>query len=116
MKRALIILVTLAASIFYSPAGQTETSWYGEECAGRLMANGKPFRPEAYTCASWDFPLGTRLVVRHKNQSVFVTVTDRGPAKRLVSQGRRLDLSRSAFEKLGDLKKGLLTVDVEIVK
>lgn len=112
MRRVLFILGILAASFFYSPAAETTTSWYGAECEGKLMANGQPFRSSAFTCASWDYPLGTTLRVSHKNCTVFVTVTDRGPAKRLVAQGRRLDLSRAAFERLAPLKRGLIRVGV----
>lgn len=113
MKRLMI----LAASIFLftAPGFAVETSWYGAECAGRLMANGKPFDPEAMTCASWDYPLGTKLRVSHGGRSVVVVVTDRGPARRLYAQGRTLDLSRAAFRKLGSLKAGLLEVNIERV-
>jgi rare lipoprotein A len=94
----------------------TTSSWYGAECEGKLMANGKPFNPAAMTCASWDYPLGTRLHVSHfdgrHTQSVWVTVTDRGPAKRLYRKGRRLDLSRAAFERLDSLDKGLIEVSI----
>jgi len=41
---------------------------------------------------------------------VIVTVTDRGPAKRLYNKGRRLDLSRAAFQKLSPLSAGLIRV------
>jgi rare lipoprotein A len=71
----------------------TISSWYGAECEGRLMANGKPFVPSALTCASWDYPFGTQLRIVHNARSIKVTVTDRGPAKRLYRKGRRLDLS-----------------------
>jgi rare lipoprotein A len=111
MKKTLCIL-TLAASILFSPAATTVTSWYGQECEGRPMANGKPFRAAALTCASWDYPLGTRLTVRRGTNVVSVLVTDRGPAKRLVAQGRRLDLSRAAFERLAPLSAGLIKVEV----
>ena len=95
-------------------------SWYGAECAGKPMANGKPFRPEAMTCASWDFPLGTRLTVSarasslsgQRPRSVIVEVTDRGPAKRLL-RSRQIDLSRGAFSALAPLERGLVEVRVE---
>ena len=85
-------------------------SWYGEECRGRLTASGVPFDPAAFTCASYKYPLGTRLLVSHKNCTVLVTVNDRGPAKRLH---RTLDLSRAAFQKLAPLKKGVITVTIQ---
>lgn len=97
-----LLLLTLSASAEIA-------SWYGAECAGKPMANGKPFNPNALTCASWKYPLGTRLKVCHKNCTVFVTVTDRGPAKRL---GRDIDLSRAAFKQLCPLEVGLAEVEI----
>lgn len=65
-------------------------------------------------CASWVYPLGSILEVtnRANGRSVIVTVLDRGPARRL---NRVIDLSKSAFEKIGELKKGIITVDVKKV-
>ena len=67
------------------------------------------------TCASWFYPLGTRLIVHevHNGLSVVVVVTDRGPAHRLVRAGRRIDLSRPAFAVLDGLELGLADVVVE---
>ena len=44
--------------------------------------------------------------------SVIVTVNDRGPAWRLVRQGRTIDLSSVAFAKLADPKLGLIRVKI----
>ena len=88
------------------------TSWYGKECRGKPMAwKAKPFNPDALTCASWFYPLGTKLVVMHGSKTVRVTVTDRGPAKRLLAT-RQLDLSRAAFERIAPLSEGVTTVQV----
>jgi rare lipoprotein A len=84
----------------------TISSWYGAECEGKLMANGKPFNPAAMT------PFGTQLRIVHNARSIKVTVTDRGPAKRLYRKGRRLDLSRAAFKQLAPLDKGLIRVRI----
>lgn len=94
------------------PAAADVASWYGDELRGRKMANGKPFDPDALTCASWFYPLGTRLAISNKDCTVFVTVTDRGPARRLVAQGRTLDLSRAAFRRLAPLRVGLIDVSI----
>jgi len=108
MKLALLILALSGVMAFGGTA-----SWYGQECAGKTMANGHPFIPSRLTCASWNYPLGTRLLVRHKNRSVIVTVTDRGPARRLK---REIDLSWAAFKALADPKVGLISVTIEKVK
>lgn len=94
-------MTLLAASI---------ASWYGFECASQPMANGKPFHPYALTAASWFYPLGTVVQVSHNGRSVRVTITDRGPAKRLVRQGRVIDLSLGAFSRLSHPDTGLITV------
>jgi len=73
------------------------------------MANGKPFDPSALTCASWYYPLGEKLLVSSSGNSVIVTVTDRGPNKRL---GRIIDLSSGSFKRLANLKVGLINVSV----
>lgn len=87
-------------------------SWYGEDHRGLLMANGKPFDPDKLTCASWHYPFGTRLRVSYAGRSVVVTVTDRGPNKRLK---REIDLSRAAFRRLANEKLGLIEVKVDPV-
>lgn len=72
------------------------------------------FRDEGLTCASWDYPLGTKIKVTRTTTkaSVVVLVTDR-TAKRF--KGKRVDLSKSAFSTLtnGNLDQGLCKVEVE---
>lgn len=85
-------------------------SFYGEELRGKPMANGEPFNPDRLTAASWFYPFGTRIRVVHQNRSVVVIITDRGPAKRLVRQGRIIDLSRAAFQTLAHPHLGLIPV------
>lgn len=85
------------------------------------MANGKRFNPDKLTAASWFYPLGTRVRVtirspEFEQRSVLVTITDRGPAKRLVGQGRVIDLGRAAFEKIAEPDLGLVEVTIEPVQ
>lgn len=95
-------------------------SWYGAELAGRPTASGQPFDPSKLTCASWNYPLGTRLRVtfgqkndpKYLTKSVVVLVTDRGPNKRLH---RVIDLSEAAFAQLADTRRGLIPVKIERV-
>jgi rare lipoprotein A len=89
-------------------------SWYGEKHRGLPMANGQGFNPDKLTAASWFFELGTKVVVTHAHRSVVVEITDRGPARRLVNQGRKIDLSRTAFAKLADPDLGLIDVAVKV--
>lgn len=135
MKRPkiLFIIVLAAAVVAHSPAEPTadavarstivpavfevgHASYYSYECAALPMANGKPFDPEKRTCASWFYDFGTVLSVQSLDtgRSTQVTVTDRGPNKRLVRRGRVIDLSKRAFEDICDLEKGLTRVIVTI--
>ena len=90
-------------------------SYYSYECAFNPMANGQPFDPEERTCASWYYDFGTVLVVTSLDTglSTEVVVTDRGPNKRLVKQGRIIDLSKRAFEDICDLRQGLTAVEIK---
>lgn len=107
--------VTLAALLILScPTcyAADRASWYGEKQRGLPMANGRQFNPDKLTAASWYFDFGTMVVVTHANRCVVVEITDRGPAKRLVHEGRKIDLSRAAFTKLADPDFGLIDVTV----
>lgn len=110
--KTFFLIFLLAAS---ASAKSLVASWYGSECAGKQTASGEIFDPERYTCASWDYPLGTWLRVARGNKGVYVLVTDRGPNKRLLGT-RQIDLSRAAFESLGKLSAGLISVEVSEVK
>ena len=93
-------------------------SWYGEDHRGKLMANGRAFDPDQLTAASWFYPFGTRVRVTIDSpsgpeRSIVVTITDRGPAKRLVRDGRIIDLSHGAFRRIADPDRGLVRVRVE---
>lgn len=113
------LVIGAQALAFAGEASLTATgkaSWYGEDHRGRLMANGHPFDPDKLTAASWFYPLGARLLVTsrtpHSTKQVIVTVTDRGPAKRLVRHGRIIDLTHEAFRRLANPDLGLIAVEV----
>lgn len=108
--RAGLKLLALVIFLSFTCEGSETASWYGEKHRGRLMANGQPFDPDRLTAASWFFDLGTKVVVEHGGRRVVVEVTDRGPNRRLVKEGRTLDLSQAAFAKLADPKLGLIAV------
>jgi len=76
------------------------------------MANGKPYDPGAYTCASYDYPFGTVLKVTYEDRSILVRVTDRHDFK------TDLDLSIQAFYDLTlcALYLGRIETQVEVVK
>ena len=127
MKTSVLLLFALAVSACGQPPMPMPAvgiaSWYGEPHRGKLMANGKRFNPDRLTAASWFYPLGTRVRVTLKPElnvlnpqpvrSVVVTITDRGPAKRLMRQGRVIDLTHTAFRQLADSDLGLVEVIVQ---
>ena len=92
------------------------SSYYSYECADLPMANGKPFDPEKRTCASWFYKFGTVLLVKSLDTGrvTQVVVTDRGPNKRLVREGRIIDLSKRAFQDICRLEQGLTRVIVTV--
>jgi len=131
MKRstgqALVILSALSLVAWSEGVAQVIpasglASWYGEELRGKPMANGQKFDPDQLTAASWYYPLGTQVRVTLRSSSarsgapapsVLVTITDRGPAKRLVRRGRIIDLGHAAFKKLASPDLGLVEVTVQ---
>lgn len=106
---AILFLLLLIVAVCHAESGTA--SWYGESLRGSRMANGRPFDPDAFTCAAWNWPLGTCLRVSRGNKNCVVFVTDRGPARRLH---RLIDLSEAAFKRIADLRLGLVQVIVEL--
>jgi rare lipoprotein A len=88
-------------------------SWYGEPFHGRVAADGKVFNMYALTGAHRTLPLGTvvRVVNAVNGKSLLIRITDRGP----YIEGRMLDLSYAAAERLGMAEQGLSPVLVEVV-
>ncbi len=83
-------------------------SWYSrtDKNINEHTANGEKFNDTLKTCASWDYPFGTRLLVINPLNGKWVVcrVNDRGPAKHL---NRQVDLTKGAFRKIADLRHGL---------
>ncbi|RUO29531.1 septal ring lytic transglycosylase RlpA family protein [Aliidiomarina sanyensis] len=97
--------------------GYTETgvaSYYAMKYQFRQTANGERFNQLAMTAAHKTLPFGTRVRVTNltNNQSVVVRINDRGP----FIEGRIIDLSRSAFSRIGDLNSGLVQVKIEVIE
>jgi rare lipoprotein A len=91
-------------------------TWYGERERGKLMANGRPFNPDALTAASWNYPLGSKLRLVYGHKSVLVEVTDRGGARAFMQFGKVVDLSHAAFARLEKPAVGTLRVKIHRVE
>jgi rare lipoprotein A len=106
----MIIVLTLILSLNLN---LHEVSFYSDPFHGRQTANGEVYDKNKLTCAALKhYKFRDRLKVTNlkNNKSVIVTVNDRGNFKKY---GRTLDLSEAAFKKIGNLKKGVLTVKIE---
>lgn len=118
----LVILIFFCFMGVVVARGDT-ASWYSVESCKRegtsgICADGSILNDEEKTCASWDYPFGTKLqVVNISNgKSVYCMVTDRGPNRKLYRQGRTIDLSKRAFREIADLKQGVIEIEVEVIK
>ena len=87
-------------------------SWYGEKYRGRTTASGSIFNPDKLTAAHRTLPFGTVVRCVLGERSVDVTITDRGP----FVDGREIDLSRAAFEKLAHTDAGLIKIKWKVMK
>lgn len=109
--RYLILSLLLMANASYAATA----SWYGIPFHGRLTASGERFNMNDLTCASNTHKMGTKLKVTNKSngKSVVVRVNDTGGFKKY---GRTLDLSRGAFNKIEDINKGLVKINIQVLK
>lgn len=100
-----------AAKKGYKETGKA--SFYAMKYQFRKTASGETFDQSTYTAAHNKLPFGTKVKVTNvKNgKSVIVRINDRGP----FVKGRIIDLSRSAFSKIGNTSAGVIDVKIEVV-
>jgi len=89
-------------------------SWYGPPYHNRRGSNGEVYDMHAMTAAHRTLPLGSivRVVNLETKASAVVRITDRGP----FIEGRVIDLSKAAAEKIGMIQKGTTEVRLEVLK
>jgi rare lipoprotein A len=87
-------------------------TWYGGPFNGRRTASGELYDMNAMTACHPTLPFGSIVrVVNIKNKhSVVVRITDRGD----LLDGRIIDLSYAAAEKLKMARAGLATVELQV--
>jgi len=113
MRKLLFLSLLVFTCYVYSQENiiKGKVSYYANKFNGRKTASGERFDNTKLTCAHKTFPFGTLLKVINPldGRYVIVEVIDRGPyiGKRVV------DLSRSAFLRIGDLNNGIMTVVIE---
>lgn len=88
-------------------------SYYGDKHQHKKTANGELYQHALKTAAHKKLPFGTQVKVTNTNngKSVLVKINDRGPFVR----GRIIDLSKSAFNAIGNTSQGIVTVNIEVV-
>ncbi|HUK47208.1 MAG TPA: septal ring lytic transglycosylase RlpA family protein [Terriglobales bacterium] len=89
-------------------------SWYGAPYHNRRGSNGEVYDMYAMTAAHRTLPLGSivRVTSLSSGKSVVVRITDRGP----FIEGRIIDLSRAAADKIDLIRRGTGEVRVELLK
>ena len=88
-------------------------TWERRQDEHRVMASGMHYSASNYTCATWLYPIGTKLLVQAPNGlAVRVVVCDRTCRR----YSTRVDLSIIAFQKLAGLELGKLKCIVYVVK
>lgn len=88
-------------------------SWYGGVFNGRRTASGERFDMYAMTACHPTLPFGSlvRVVNLNNGRSVVVRITDRG----YLYEGRVLDLSYGAAQRLAMTKPGLVPVQMQVL-
>jgi len=104
----LLLLIPLLADA-YEEEGWA--SWYGGKFHGRTTASGEVFDTHKMTAAHKTLPFGTQVKVtsKYNGKTVVVKINDRGP----FVEGRIIDLSMAAAEKIGMIGQGIAPVKIE---
>jgi rare lipoprotein A len=117
-------LIVISSSLFadtplqYPTTSGTEllgfASWYGGKFHGRLTSSGEVFDTNDMTAAHKTLPFGTivRVTNQDNGRTALVKINDRGP----FVEGRIIDLSRAAAERLDMVGQGVARVALDIVE
>ena len=121
MKRAILVIIMMISTLgIYSfnkfnanDAKTSFASFYHDKFNGRKTASGEIFSNSKMTAANRTLPFGTMLKVTNlrTGKSVVVEVNDRGP----FHSSRALDLSKAAFNAIGNSARGTMPVEYEII-
>lgn len=89
-------------------------SYYADKFHGKKTSSGETFNMYAFTAAHKDLPFNTivKLTNLANGKSVNVRINDRGP----FAEGREIDVSKAAAEKLDMITSGTAKVSIEIVQ
>ncbi|WP_454059315.1 septal ring lytic transglycosylase RlpA family protein [Elizabethkingia ursingii] len=92
----------------------TTVSYYSDTFNGRKTSSGEIFDNAKLTAAHANLPFGTKVLLTNvaTGDTVTVKVNDRG----YLHKGRAFDITKSAFKKLGDVRKGVLKVTYRVLE
>lgn len=110
------ILIFCMLGLVGSSMGQSQTgkaSFYADKFEGQPTASGEKYKHNKLTAAHKTLPFGTvvRVTNLENGNTVDVIINDRGP----YVDGRVIDLSRSAAEKLAFINVGVTDVKLEVI-
>jgi len=114
MKKLFFVFSFLIAVLCsYAQVQTGKASFYADKFEGTVTSSGEKYRHNKLTGAHKTLPFGTkvRLTNLANNQTVEVTINDRGP----YVEGRIIDVSKSAAEQLGFVNQGLAEVKLEVI-
>ncbi|MEC5395458.1 septal ring lytic transglycosylase RlpA family protein [Bergeyella sp. RCAD1439] len=123
MKRTILVIIMIISTFgFYSfkdgakndEVKTSYASYYHDKFNGRKTASGEVFHNSKLTAAHRTLPFGTKVKVTNlrNGESVIVTINDRGP----FHSSRALDLSKAAFDEIGNLSRGTMPIEYQIVE
>jgi rare lipoprotein A len=98
--------------IGYTEKGKA--SFYADTHQFKKTASGELYSHDLKTAAHRAIPLGSKIKVTNVNngKSVVAKVNDRGP----YAKDRIVDLSKSAFNSIGNTSLGLISVQIEVIE
>lgn len=114
MKKMMVLICSMIITSTLSAQIQTgKASFYADSFEGSPTASGEKYKANKLTAAHKTLPFGTVVKVTNlaNKESVNVTINDRGP----YVEGRVIDLSKAAAEKLKFFSQGIAEVSIEVV-
>jgi rare lipoprotein A len=107
------LLFILSYGVAFAQIQKGTASYYADKFEGKQTASGEKYKHKKLTAAHKSLPFGTIVKVTNleNEESVEVRINDRGP----FVEGRIIDLSRSAAEKLKFTSQGLAEVQIEVI-
>ena len=90
-----------------------KASYYARKFHGRTTASGERYNEKAMTAAHRTLPFGAKVEVQDlkSGRKILVRINDRGP----FVKGRIIDLTRAAFDRIGNLDSGLIKVKIQVL-